>query len=119
MAGRQAKTLSETMLARALRAIARRPFAQRNAIILLLSARAGLRACEIAGLQWSMVLDETGRVSGSIEIQDSIAKRGSGRRIPMHPQLRLALAAGARSSSRQGPVIASAKGGSMAANSIV
>jgi integrase len=36
----------------------------RNRVIVLLSAKAGLRAGEIANLTWSMVLDGNGRITG-------------------------------------------------------
>ena len=59
--------------------------------MILLSVKAGLRACEIAGLDWSMVLDTHGHVSGTIHVRDVIAKKRGGRRIPIHPDLRRAL----------------------------
>jgi integrase/recombinase XerD len=119
MAGRQAKLLSESMLRKALRHVARAQTSARDRVMILLSVRAGLRACEIAGLQWSMVLNERGRVSGSIDIHDAIAKRGSGRRVPMHAELRSALTAAARTAQPVGPVVVSARGGPLAANSVV
>lgn len=42
----------------------------RNRVIVLLSAKAGLRAGEIANLTWDMVVDATGRVNGVIELRD-------------------------------------------------
>jgi hypothetical protein len=41
----------------------------------LLSAKAGLRAGEIANLTWAMVLGPTGQISGSIELHDTAAKK--------------------------------------------
>ena len=64
--------------------------ALRNRVIVLLSAKAGLRAGEFANLTWDMVLDATGRIGGVIELRDSAAEKGSGRIIPMHPELRAA-----------------------------
>src|SRR5438552_16822876 len=64
----------------------------RNAVIVLLSAKAGLRAGEIANLTWDMLLDATGALSGLLELRDSAAKTGSGRAIPHHPDLAAALA---------------------------
>src|ERR1700716_467453 len=61
--------------------------------ILLLSFRAGLRAQEIALLGWAAVLTPAGELAPSIEISAGIAKKGSARTIPMHPELREALAA--------------------------
>ncbi|MFM9942704.1 MAG: tyrosine-type recombinase/integrase [Hyphomicrobiaceae bacterium] len=91
MIGRQAKVFSRRDL-RHLRAAAKRGrFPRRDELIVLLAARAGLRACEIARLTWGMVLDPTGKVAPMIEVRASISKRGSGRRVPMHQELRRAL----------------------------
>jgi len=65
----------------------------RNAVIVLLSAKAGLRAGEIANLTWDMLVDATGQISGLIELADSAAKKCSGRSIPIHPDLAAALQA--------------------------
>lgn len=62
-------------------------------MIVLLAAKAGLRAGEIANLTWGMVLDPTGSISSLIELRDIAAKNGSGRLIPANPDLRHALAA--------------------------
>ena len=70
----------------------------RNRVIVLLSAKAGLRAGEIAHLTWDMVLDAAGRVGSGIELRDTTAKKGSGRIIPLHPDLRGALVAWRRAS---------------------
>ena len=81
--------------------------------------KAGLRACEIARLDWSMVLDARGRIADTIAVRDAIAKKRSGRRIPMHPDLKRALQALLRDGDPEGPVIRSAKGGHFRPNSIV
>ena len=91
MAGKQAKVITPPMLKRMLRHVSRSSFPQRDRAMILLSVKAGLRACEIAGLDWSMVLDARGRVSDTIHVRDLIAKKHRGRRIPMHPDLRRAL----------------------------
>ena len=119
MAGRQAKVLAASTLRRLLSYAAKSPTPKRDRVMILLSVRAGLRACEIAGLRWSMVLDGRGRVSDNIEIRDDIAKYGSGRRLPMHGELRLALSQLRRGVSGDGPVVLSARGGHMRANSVV
>jgi hypothetical protein len=87
--------------------------------MILLSVKAGLRACEIAGLDWSMVLNAQGRVSGTIHVRDVIAKKRGGRRIPMHPDLRRALERLARTTEPTGPVIRSYRGSHLKANSVV
>ena len=119
MPGRQAKLLTEPIVCRVLAVIDRRPDRDRDRVILLLSLRAGLRAGEIAGLEWEMVLSPTGRVDQTLVVPDRIAKKGGGRRIPMHSELRAALQRLARSSSLDGPVIRSRRGDHMQANSIV
>jgi integrase len=88
-------------------------------VIVLLSAKAGLRACEIARLDWSMVLDARGEVGSVLTIEDRIAKKRGGRRIPLHPELRRALRRLARETGTVGPLIPSQRGGHMRPNSIV
>jgi integrase/recombinase XerC len=88
----------------------------------LLSVKAGLRAGEIAKLTWAMVLTPTGEVGDLIELRDHAAKKGSGRLIPMHAELRLALQAwqqSQRATDWAAPVIGSERGGPMTATSIV
>ena len=70
------------MLKRMLRRASHSTFPARDRAMILLSGKAGLRACEIAGLDWSMVLDAQGHVSGTIQVRDVIAKKRGGRRIP-------------------------------------
>src|SRR5947209_1973432 len=92
MPGKQAKILSEDDLQDLLAyaSATRNPI--RNAVIVLLSAKAGLRAGEIANLTWDMVVDASGQISGLIELTDNAAKKCSGRSIPVHPDLIAALA---------------------------
>lgn len=66
-----------------------------------------------------MVLDPTGDIGSVIELRDAVAKNGSGRLIPVHPDLRQALAAYRRFSTGNGPVIRSERGGPMTPLSIV
>jgi integrase/recombinase XerD len=101
------------------RYVSRHPDPARSRVIVLLSAKAGLRAAEIAKLDWSMVLDANGRIGDAIEVRDGIAKKGSGRTIPIHADLRAALAKLLRNGSCDGPVIRSSRGGAMRPNSIV
>jgi len=93
----------------------------RNKVILLLSFKAGLRACEIAGLTWPMVLQSDSRIADHLTIAGNIAKYGSGRLIPMHSDLRAALRAFHKFAGRPaiGPVIVSERGGHMTAGSVV
>jgi integrase len=91
----------------------------RNRVIVLLAAKAGLRAGEIAKLTWDMVLDSTGDISSVIELRDAAAKNGSGRLIPIHSDLRQALVTYRHLSTDIGPVIRSERGGPMAPLSVV
>lgn len=121
MPGKQAKVLAPVQLDALLQHVRGRRDALRSRAIILLSARAGLRAAEIAKLEWQMVLDASGKKVGlCIELEDRIAKKRSGRRIPIHPELRAALAALQRRWPQNcGPVIKSKKGGHMRPNSLV
>ena len=124
MIGRQAKVFSRRDL-RHLRAVARRGRTpQRDELMVLLAARAGLRACEIARLTWGMVLDPTGRVAPMIEVRAVISKRGAGRRVPMHQDLRRALKAWKAKQpddrlAYDAVIVPSLRGGAMRSNSIV
>jgi integrase len=119
MAGKQAKTLSTDHIDDLLFFAERSRHPQRNRLIVLLSVKAGLRAAEIAKLTWEMVLGPSGEVGSTIELQDKIAKKGSGRSIPLHVDLREALAAAMQLGVSQGPVIRSQQGGAMTPLSIV
>jgi integrase len=119
MPGKQAKVVTPPMLKRVLRHISHSSYPERDRVMILLSVKAGLRACEIAGLDWSMVLDAQGKVSGTINVRDIIAKKRGGRRIPMHPDLRRALEKLAAAEGAEGPVIRSYRGGHLKANSVV
>lgn len=119
MPGRQARLLAEPTIKHALRAVRTRPDALRDRVMVLLSLRAGLRAGEIAGLDWSMVLDPGGRVGHVLAVPDRIAKKGGGRRVPLHPELRRALIDLWRQADRMGPIVPSRRGGHLRANSVV
>jgi integrase len=119
MAGKQAKILSrdhfEDLLFFA--SCSRQP--HRNRLIVLLSVRAGLRAAEIAKLTWSMVLDASGGIGPTIELEDRIAKKGGGRSIPLHDDLRETLVMLREDGDATGPIIRSERGGPMTPLSIV
>jgi integrase/recombinase XerD len=92
----------------------------RNQVIVLLSLKAGLRAAEIANLSWDMVVDPTGEIATTLELRDHVAKNGSGRVIPIHPDLREALMQlRADHSGTGGAVIQSERGGPMRPIAIV
>src|SRR3984893_8118056 len=93
MPGRRAKILSTTDVGDLLVYASCTRRRLRNTVMVLLSAKAGLRAGEIANLTWDMVLDANSQISGLIELTDAAAKKCSGRSIPVHPDLIAALAA--------------------------
>jgi hypothetical protein len=119
MPGKQAKVLSRDDIRDLLgfASLTRHPI--RNRVIVLLSVKAGLRAGEVAYLTWDMVLKPTGEVGSVIELRDHAAKKGSGRLIPLHSDLRDALEAWFRVTDGTGPVIRSERGGRMTPLSIV
>ncbi|WP_082662827.1 MULTISPECIES: tyrosine-type recombinase/integrase [unclassified Sphingopyxis] len=119
--GTSAKVLTPRELGRVLEHVGQRGAAQRNRCIVLLSFRAGLRACEIAGLSWDMVTGPDGRISTIIAVSGSIAKNGRGRNVPLHSELKAVLATlrAAQGRPTAGPVVRSQRGGHMSAKSIV
>jgi len=119
MLGKQAKILSPLDVADllAFADFTRHPI--RNRVIVLLSAKAGLRAGEIANLTWNMVVDASGEIGNVIELRDHAAKKGSGRLIPIHPDLVDALSAWRQASARSDHIVRSERGGPMTALSIV
>ena len=118
MAGKQAKILTDEQILRLLSFVSTQRHPLRNRVIALLSIRAGLRAGEIAKLDWSMVLDPSGAIAPVIELRDHAAKKGSGRLIPVHPDLRDALGRWREASGNMGPVVRSERGGAMTPVSI-
>jgi integrase/recombinase XerD len=119
MPGKQAKILSEDDVQDLLvyASATRNPI--RNRVIVLLSAKAGLRAGEIAQLTWDMVLGPAGAISAVIELRDHAAKKRSGRLIPVHKDLRDALASWRGITRGTGPVMLSERGNAMTPLSIV
>jgi len=63
----------------------------RNRLMVLLSVYSGLRASEIANLRWRMVLDQEGEVSDVLTLENSAAKKLSGRLIPLKAEVRHSL----------------------------
>jgi integrase len=119
MSGKQAKILSALDVHQLLLFASRTRNPLRNRVIVLLSAKAGLRAGEIAALTWDMLADAQGRVGRVIELRDCAAKKGSGRLIPVHPELRDALMAWQIASANSTYVVRSERGGQMTPLSVV
>jgi integrase len=119
MAGKQAKILHDQQINDLLVFVSATRNPLRNKLIVLLSVKAGLRAGEIAGLTWEMVLDSTGEVGQAMELHDCIAKKNSGRRIPINPTLQTALTAWCLLTGGVGSVIRSERGDAMTPTGIV
>src|SRR5215203_5311712 len=119
MLGKQAKILSDDNIRDllAFTELTRRP--TRNRVIVLLSAKAGLRAGEIANLTWPMVTDPTGDIGFVIALEDRISKKKSGRVIPLHRDLREALMALRLATDGAGAVVRSERSTAMMPVSIV
>ena len=120
MVGKRAKILSQAQIDDLVFYAQHTRHRVRNQAIVLLSVKAGLRAGEIAKLTWDMVVDPTGEIATTLELWDSVAKKRSGRVIPLHAALREALIAlRDRSANQSGPVIRSERGGPMRPIAIV
>jgi integrase/recombinase XerD len=116
-----AKVLEPADVRRLVRHVRGQRYKERDLVLILLSFRAGLRACELARLSWPAVLTSNHRVSDQMAVSKSIAKGGSGRRIPIHPELKVALKQLhlAQGEPISGPVIRSERGAHMKPGSIV
>ena len=91
---KQAKTLTPAQVKKALRHLESSRYPERNRVMFLLSVKAGLRAKEIAALEWAMVTDSDGNVGEAIELRNVASKgRNGGRTIPLNRDLRTALEA--------------------------
>jgi integrase/recombinase XerD len=89
--GKQAKTLSKGQIDAMLAYLSSTRHPERNRLIFLLSVKAGLRAKEIARLNWLMTNDSQGEIGWTIYLLDSASKGKSGRIIPMNEDVRNAL----------------------------
>lgn len=89
--------------------------------MILLSFKAGLRACEMSGLLWPMVLGPTKRMKGTIELGNGITKGKRFRTIPVSDDLKKALKKLHVQQGKPvtGPVIESERGGAMTPRSVV
>ncbi len=71
---RQARTVNTTHIKQALRTANTLRHPDRNAAMLLLSFKAGLRAGEIAKIEWSMLLDANNKLGTSINLPGLLQK---------------------------------------------
>jgi integrase len=118
MAGKQAKVLVDHHVQALLAYSQASRYPARNRVIVLLSVKAGLRAGEIANLTWPMVLDPSGEIASYIELHDGAAKNRSGRRVPLHDDLREALVRWREISDGPRHVVVSERGGGLTPSSI-
>lgn len=119
MPGKQAKILAADQIDNILLYAETTRYPLRDRAIVLLSVKAGLRAAEIANLTWDMILDPNGTVGTTLELRDCAAKKGHGRIIPLHADLREALSALQGTFDPSRPVVLSERGSKMKARSIV
>ena len=120
MAG-SAKILAGDDLCRLLAHACRGRYPIRNEVMILLSFKAGLRACEIAGLAWSMVIGSGRRIGERLDLSRNITKGRRRRSVPMHPQIKAAMQRLWNEAGRPscGPVLPSERGGHMSPKSVV
>lgn len=110
--GKRANILSDAQVRAALAATE----SPTGRVMILLSVKAGLRACEIAAITWPMVLDAAGGIAESIALANIATKgRTGGREIPIHPELRAALE---QLHGREGPIVTGRGGRRMTRKSV-
>jgi len=84
----QARILSEAQIGDMLRLVKRGKTPERDAVIILLSTRAGLRSREIGAVTWAMVSRPDGELDDVLTLPNSASKgKHGGRIIPLHPTL--------------------------------
>jgi len=89
--GKQAKTLTKQQVDFIHTYLGTRRHGLRDQTMFLLSVRAGLRAKEIAGLTWEMIMTSNGEIGDAIHLTDIASKGRGGRIIPLNKQLRQSL----------------------------
>lgn len=121
MTRRRARVLVPDDVRRLLDHVGRRRYPHRDRVIILLSFYAGLRACEIAGLSWPMVLASDGTIDEIATLTGGITKGGRPRALPIAPKLQTALRRLHRVEGQpgSGPVVRSERDRHMTAGSIV
>jgi integrase/recombinase XerD len=92
MASRRAKVLDDMMFAKLMVLASKGENSLRDQVMILLSYKAGLRAAEIAGLNWKDVTDAEGAIrTDALFVPGNIAKYGRERTVPLNPHLYTAL----------------------------
>jgi integrase len=94
MSAKRAKTLSEEQYLRVLDHIQLNSRErERDTLIMALTMRAGLRACEVARMKMASLVDPDGMILPTIMVFGATSKTGRDREIPMHPEIKRALVA--------------------------
>ena len=114
---KQAKVLTESQQKQVLAVLASRRNAARNTLMFLLSVDGGLRAKEIALLEWTMVLGSDGEIADAIRLEDRAAKGKSGGVVYMSARVQDAMRA--LGGARKGVVLLSERGDGMSAQVVV
>jgi Site-specific recombinase XerD len=119
--GKQAKTLTDAQVKAAMAFLETTRYPARYRVLFLLSIKAGLRAKEISSVTWAMVTDAEGTIGDIIALENNASKGKSGRTIPINKELKASLV---KLQEELVPepddyIIASERGGRMAANSVV
>ena len=115
MLGKQAKILSNSQQSAVISYLAGRRHPERNILMFLFSVDAGLRAKEVAQIEWSMVTDAAGNVTDEIRLQDKASKGASGGLVYMSKRLNAALQTYSESQEKTGAIIKSQTGTQMSA----
>lgn len=89
--GKQAKILSETQQRAVVAYLADKRHPERNIAMFLLSVDAGLRAKELAELEWSMLTDSEGNIADAIRLENRASKGRSGGVVYLSTRLEAAL----------------------------
>jgi integrase/recombinase XerD len=116
---KQAQILTEPQLRELLKFAANERHPLRDKVMILLTYRAGLRASEVADLDWSNLCDAQGRLH--TDYFDVIGKGDKRRQIPIHAELYQALrelSQGKKITYLETRVIRAVKGGAMTPNHI-
>ena len=86
--GKQAKTLNRAQIKMVSEFLSNNRYGLRDQTIFYFSVKCGLRAKEIAALNWSMVMESDGSVSDYLYLPNSSSKGNSGRIVPLNKDLK-------------------------------
>ena len=89
--GKQAKVINEKQVRVVLSHLSQTRDPIRNKVQFLLSCDAGLRAKEVASVEWRMILDAEGDLTDAIRLEDKSAKGKSGGVVYISTRLKEAL----------------------------